>query len=396
MKKGALFPALVNIIAVVLLAAGLFLLYYFHGQDEIDIREQNTSLGITERKLIQEIRKETARQIYEKEQEIDDIMGKLTGVDAEYQNLQQEMEKGTYQLTQQNIENMNRLKSLQEEYRSNLSVLNTERAKIVEESRAREANLHAQLEEKVGALTAQVAEANSDLSAAREELSKLSDEQEKARKAEAQLAGLYAAVNNQIKAGELDDASRTLSSMRDFLNTPSFQTIRSIEARKALHLGAVTSLEAMIAGTRRAMQDAAAANAAALAAQNQSGSAADAETIAALKAQNLALEQISADQEKTIAAFSSQGDGLSLRMAEYETTLSNLRTQVSGQQQTLDERDNTITALRTQTAAQNGQITERDGTISRQQQTITEQAASIESLNTQLTSIRQALQALTQ
>ena len=55
-KKGFLFPLFVNIAAVVILAAGFYFLSRIHVQDEQKIRSNSADLGLTERKLIQEIR----------------------------------------------------------------------------------------------------------------------------------------------------------------------------------------------------------------------------------------------------------------------------------------------------------------------------------------------------
>ena len=59
-KKGFLFPLLVNIGAVIILASGFYLLSIFHGQDEQEIRNNSAGLGLTESKLIQEIRRGTS------------------------------------------------------------------------------------------------------------------------------------------------------------------------------------------------------------------------------------------------------------------------------------------------------------------------------------------------
>ena len=55
-KKGFLFPLFVNMAAIIILAAGFYFLSRVHVQDEQEIRSNSADLGLTERKLIQEIR----------------------------------------------------------------------------------------------------------------------------------------------------------------------------------------------------------------------------------------------------------------------------------------------------------------------------------------------------
>lgn len=56
-KKGFLFPLLVNVSAIAILAAGFYMLSMFHGQNEQEIRNSSVNLGLTENKLIEEIRR---------------------------------------------------------------------------------------------------------------------------------------------------------------------------------------------------------------------------------------------------------------------------------------------------------------------------------------------------
>ncbi|MDR0496848.1 MAG: hypothetical protein LBH42_04470, partial [Treponema sp.] len=119
-KKGFLFPLYVNIGAFALLLLGFMLLFFLHGHDEQQIRDSSSLLGNTERILIQQIRQETNRQINEKDNEINNILSKLSAVDSEYQ----------------------------EEYNILLTYLMEERAGILEDSRLREAAIRTHAEER--------------------------------------------------------------------------------------------------------------------------------------------------------------------------------------------------------------------------------------------------------
>jgi chromosome segregation ATPase len=352
-RGGGAFPLIVNIAALLLLAGGVFLLYVFHNKDEAQIMQGRTVYNSAERVLIQEIRRETARELEEKEREISLIISKLTGVDAELQELYSNNQELN---AEQHTVELN-LQRLREEYRSNLGSLQTERSRILEASRAREASLRAQLEARIGGLTAAAEQSSADLAAARAEFERLAGDQERAEAIEAQLGAHFTQAAAQIRAGNFDSAAHTFTLMREFLNTPAFQSIRSIQMRKEWYLASIDAIEAL--------------------ASLQTGGAPVtdtgeldelAQTVADLQTQN-------ADLNRTLTAYTSQGSALNRRITEFETTISGLRTEISTQQRTLTERESTITELRTQNA---------------------DQAARLETLNAQLTNIRQTLQSLSE
>jgi chromosome segregation ATPase len=376
-KKGSFFPVLVNIAAVIVLGGGFFLLSSFHGKDDLRFREGTQVYSPAERTLIEEIRRETASRLAAKENEISQIMSKLTGVDAELQDLQ----------VTAGIEAEQRreaLQKLQEEYRANLFTLQDERSQILEASRAREASLHAQLEARTRELNTLSEQSQAALSSARSELERLTGEQEKAAVIESQLGGYYSTVNDQIRAGRFEEASQTIRAMEEFLNTPAFQGIRSIQSRKGLYLSGIKTLETMIDEARKN-------------AGGASADSADTEKIMAdLQSRNTLLEENIAELNRTIAAYTSQGSDLGQRIIEFEETASALRALNQALEQSAAEKENTIAALRSQNSGLTQTIAARESRIAELQAETASQAETIESLNTQLTSIRQALQALTQ
>jgi chromosome segregation ATPase len=494
-KRGFLFPLLINGGGLVVLAAGFLLLSLFHDQAEPRIRGGEAALGITERRLIQEIRRETAREISEKERDISAMLAKLAGVDAELQELQEAAERmlgdrerelrgimereiaaererllaqnlseaaitermrafdaeritrldaelASYrqQLEAERRNSQSTLQKHQEEYRAALAALQAERAQILEASRIREANQRAQMEERIGELSGTVERSRADLAAVREELQRLSSEQDRARLAEGQLAGYYAEVQNRIGAGEIAEAGKTLAAMREFLDTPSFKAIRALQARRDLYLAAIAALEGMIAaGSSRERSAPVPASPAAGSDDETLGALRT--QIAALEAQNTALEQTVREQEGLITQGSSQGRQLvelqatltSLRQegVQKDQAITGLREEIRVQTRTLAERDSSIAglqsqnaALETQNAAQARTLAERESALTglRQEsaakdQTITglrqEGAAKdqtitglrqegatkdqqISTLNQNLETIRAALQALSQ
>jgi chromosome segregation ATPase len=360
-KRGILFPVLVNAAALLLLVGGFFLLWFFHGQDDESIRENSAVLGLAERRLIQEIRQETNRQLAEKENEINGIRSRLAETGNEYRELLASVET----LTEEQEERAEYLLRMQEEYQSTLAGLEEERTRILEESRAREASLRAQAEERIRALSSQIEQSQANLTAAMEELRRLSTEQERAAAAEAQLGGYYVSVGSLIKTGRFADASSALESMRSFLNAPLVQGMRSLESRRQIHLAAVVSLEEAVAEARR-LEEAAVLRPepvndadsvdSAVAAELEAKNAELEETIASL-------EQKIADQERTLAAYSASGTELNNVIGEYEKHIGELQTAQASQQQSLNQKDAAIQTLHAEAAAREEHIAEQEQQI---------------------------------
>jgi chromosome segregation ATPase len=321
-KKGFLFPLFVNTGAFVLLIALFVILSLFHKNDEQVIRESRSVLGLTERMLIQEIRNDTEHQIREKENQIGDVLLKLQAVDAEYKDLQVSIESMTAAQKQRAAS----LLILQEEYQRMLLGLNEEKAKILEDSRQREADLWASAEEKAKVLSAGTEQAWPELDAAMEELRKLGTEQERANRAEREMSGFYAALNSLIESGRLDEAMATITSVREFLDAPSLRGIRVFEARKQTHLAAIDAMGKAIASSSggAAIYD-----------------AAQEETIAELMARATA-------QERLLAAYTAEGADQNKIIAEYAAALTQLESSNADQKDALNNKDSEIQTLKTE------------------------------------------------
>jgi chromosome segregation ATPase len=373
-KRGVLFPMLVNLAALLILAGGFFLLWLFHGRDEQDIREGGAVLGLTERTLIQEIRKETSRQLTEKEREINGILSRLQDAGEEYRELQASVET----LTEEQQERAAYLLAVQDEYRKTLSLLEDDRSKILEDSRMREASLRAQAEERTKELAAQIEQGQVNLGAAMEELARISGDQERAAAAEAQLGGYYTILANQITTGQNAEAALMLVSMRSFLTSSLFQASRSLDARRQTHLAAVGSLETLVDALRRLEGT----DPAPLPSDGDGG----------FREQVAALEQRIQDQERTIAAFNSQDTEQGRMIAGFETTISELRSANSNQQQTLNQRDAAIQELRTQHASQEQRIAELSAAASQLQSGSAALSRSNEELRRLMESIPQVVE----
>ncbi|MDR2095069.1 MAG: hypothetical protein LBP76_06075 [Treponema sp.] len=135
-----------------------------------------------------------------------------------------------------------RLQTLQEEYRKNFAELQAERARILEASRIREADIYAEAAARLGALESRYNTSRQSLTEVQEELRRLAEDREKAELAENQIAGFFGLVNKQIKERQFANASKSLDSLKQFLETPSLQHIRSFLHRKEINRAAVNAL----------------------------------------------------------------------------------------------------------------------------------------------------------
>jgi chromosome segregation ATPase len=367
-KKGGLFPALVNAAAALFLVGGFFFLSSFQGKEDVLVRQGTKVYNSAERALIDEIRKETSSQIEAKENEISLIISKMEEIDSQLQGLY----SANMELTADQRAAGENLRRLQDEYRVGLSTLQDERSRILENSRAREASLSAQLEARNREFAAASRQSEAALDAAQRELALLSREQENAANIEAQLGAYLAAINEFIQKGHLDNAANSLSNMRQFLNTPAFQSFRSIQARKAFYAQSIDSLEALIQELRKTIP------AEGLPAAREQEEEAQ-KALEELQAKNAQLEEENRRLNRSIASGNPRDSG---RLSELETQASRLRTQNNEQAAQLQEKDQAI-------AAQDNAIRELRTQNSAQEERIT-------NLDNQLTSLRQALQALSQ
>ncbi|MCL1836314.1 MAG: hypothetical protein FWG46_02070 [Treponema sp.] len=332
-KSGNVFPMAVNIAALAALAAGLLILSAFHGKTDAQVRQGARVYNTAERALIDEIRKETSSRLEAKENEISLIATKLAEVDAELQ----ELHSSSQELSAEQQAAEGRLMAIQEEYRAMLTNLRDERSQILEEARAREANLQAQLDTR----TRELALSTAAVDLAIGEMDRLSKEQAQAAAVESQMGAFFAKLNEQIGNYHLDEAAETIVSMRGFLNTPSFQSLRSIQARKDLYTQAINSFETMVEEARRSQS-------------GRSGLRDEAAELAitSLEERYARLERDMEEKDKTIAAFSSDGSALSQRLAGLEESAGTLRTQNAALEESAREKDGRIASLETNLAVQ--------------------------------------------
>jgi uncharacterized coiled-coil protein SlyX len=176
------------------------------------------------------------------------------------------------------------------------------------------------------------------------ELERLNREQTQAAAVEAQMGGFFSNLNRQIAVNNLDEAGATVKYMREFINTPAFAALRSIQARKEMYVQAINSFETMIDETRNYRTGL----------SGGGGGGGNADT-SGLQARITQLEQNLAEKDKTIEAFSSQGTSATRRLTELENNNKTLQSRNTQLQTDLDRQTRSATTLQqnlTQTTAQ--------------------------------------------
>jgi len=216
-KNGAIFPIAVNAAAVVILLTGALLLVSFNGKVDAAVRTGNAVYDLTERALIDEIRKDTADRIAEKEMEIESIAARLGQVDDELLLLYSSNEE----LNAEQRAAQERLLAMQNAFREELSTLHDERSQILEVSRSREARLRAQLDERAREYAAAQQRSASELDSAMKELERLTSERER-------LLAMEALITN-IRVNSSDDSMDLMAKNVQLQDTVS-EMQKTIEA----------------------------------------------------------------------------------------------------------------------------------------------------------------------
>ncbi len=306
-KSGAGFPLAVNIAAVIVLLAGVFFLFSFYGKKDSQVRIGKAVYDITERTLIQEIRKDTSEKIAEKEMEITTITTRLDEVDDELSKLY----SSNQELTKEQIAAQERLLALQNSFRDELAVLQDEKSQILEASRSREARLRAQLDERTREYAAAQQKTSGELDYANSELDRLTTEQERIAAIDAQVSGGLASVKDYIKNEQYDQASRVVENLRHFCNTNTLASSRVFQSRRDFYNQSIDFVEAMIIDARK-----------------NSGSSLGAEQFD-LQAKNVQLQEKINEMQKTNDALKSGGSGLTSRISELETSITDKDTKIS-------------------------------------------------------------------
>ncbi|MCL2722391.1 MAG: hypothetical protein FWD47_13760 [Treponema sp.] len=301
-KNGRFFPIIINAAAAAVLIIGIILLVFFNNKADERNRTGNAVYNLVEQALIDEIRKETAEKIAAKELEIASITSRLNDVDNQLSLLR----SSNIELTSEQLITQENLLALQHTYRSELAVLQDERALILENSRSREARIRAQLDERTREFAAAQQTASGELSEAMKEIERLTTERERLAAIEALFLGGIDVYLEQLRL------EQNGTGLNNFNNN-------SAEHSDLLIL-------------------------------------------------NVQLENTITEMQKTIDAFNSGSTGLERRLGELEDTITSLRNANTVFEQSTAEKDRTITSLQTENSNLSSQVTDlRAANISQEQ-----------------------------
>jgi chromosome segregation ATPase len=293
-KKGVLFPVIVNAAAVFALVVGFFVFQLFFQKSETEAAREGAA-GITAAgKLIEELKKESEAQLQEKNAEINQIQGQLAQIDREKQSLQAtmdekvreretelraavaaELEAEREKLRRQGLSDQDitrrvaelearktgefaaqldafrrqadedrrkaeaNLRALETEFTANLAKASEERQKVLADSKRREDDLRAQLEQKTQDLASEKAKAEAALRA-------LSSQREKEDLATGQLVGMYTVVKTDIAAKNFPKALQSLQAIRDYVNRDEVISLPGLARRREVDLFVVDALSSQV------------------------------------------------------------------------------------------------------------------------------------------------------
>ena len=295
-KKGFLFPLLVNILFVVLLAGGGYALYYLFQRGETVLMEEGGAIASAEGKLIEELKRESEAALLAKNREINQIQSQLQDIDKQRQELQanmdekvaareaelrssleaelaaererlrqqgiseaditsrlqaleseksaefqSELETFKQQAEQERLRQEENLRTLQQEYQQNLAQAEADRQRVQEQADAREAELKARLDAQAEQLEQATVEA-------REALNQLAAQQEKQTLAAGQLTGFYSQVKKDLQDGNYGGALEDLEAIKEYLDDPSVATLPNILQRREIELFVVDSISNLVEG----------------------------------------------------------------------------------------------------------------------------------------------------
>jgi len=295
-KQGVLFPILVNVTAIVALAAGLAVLYFLFQRGESQAARQDTT-GITaEGKLLAEVKKESEARLQEKNQQIGQIQGRLAEIDKQRQDLQanmdakvqaresqlrasmaaeldaertrlqkqglsdQDIQKKLADLEAQKNSAFNAqlaafrtqadadrkksesaLQDLRTQFNSDLAKANADRQQVLSDSRQREADLQAQLAQKTKELQSAQAQTQQQLAA-------LTSQKQQEDLVSQQLVGLYSVAQTDIAAKNYPKALTSLQAISSYVNSSDVAVLPGIARRRPVDLFIVDSLTSLVQG----------------------------------------------------------------------------------------------------------------------------------------------------
>lgn len=301
-RGGAGLPLLVNLVALLVMAGGVYLLFLLFDNQEQILVARTSDLASAEGRLLAVLREESAEALSEKEAEIATIEERLARAEQDRQQLRAEVqarlaereaelqaqvaqaleaerarladaditdEERANQLAafeaQRQAELQSELATLQAESQAELAAQEAALQQVVGEfesrlasARAEQAQLAAQLEAREAELETQFAEREANLSAERqaalELLNELQTSQEQRQGILDQILGFYLGIREALAEGAYDEAATTIESLRTYLTTGPILAVPELQRRRQVELFLVATLEEQLARARGAAE----------------------------------------------------------------------------------------------------------------------------------------------
>lgn len=302
-RNGALFPVLANLGGLILLAAGLYLLFYLFQTESETIRETATPLTATESRLIEELQREAEEQLAVKEAEIEAINARLESINAEREELardideqiaqreaeleeqfQAELEAERRRLLTLNLSDAefearlaefeaekreeydarleavrgrflaererleNDLDRLESQFSRTLEEVNRERQAIVQESEARVSELRSEFESRLQ-------QTEAERTAAEEELRALNRSRDRELLIRGQIAGLYGNIQDALEEEGYSEALNHVESLRSLLLEPTTVQIDALREERSADLFMLSTIENYVETLRAQQRD---------------------------------------------------------------------------------------------------------------------------------------------
>ncbi|MFW5689661.1 MAG: hypothetical protein ACOC1U_08820, partial [Spirochaetota bacterium] len=301
-RRGAGLPIIVNITAVLLIAAGVYILLELFENQEQNLVTRTASVSSAEGRLLTALREESEQQLSAKEAQIEAIEQRLAAAETEREQIranattalaeqeaalrvefeaeleaerqrllgldlseaeleerlaafretrQSELEQSIAALearaAEQIAEREEALAAVVDEFETSLRTAQQERAALEAELAEREAELESQFEQRE-------AELSEDRAAAEALLQELRAQQESRQLVLDQILGYYTRIRAALEQGTLDDAAASLASLRTYLEEGPAAVLPELQRRRQVELFLVGTLEQQLARARGEQQ----------------------------------------------------------------------------------------------------------------------------------------------
>lgn len=303
-KKGFVLPLIINIAAVLVIGASVYLFSYLFAQKEASEAVNETVLNSSEGRLLAELKRDSTARLEAKNKEIAEIQARMQSLDKEVSSLsssfetrvksketelrtkldaeldaerkrlqaeglsepviQERLKKFEQEKSQEFQRQLAEFKTvaeaekvaaeanyakLRKEFEANAAGLAAERKRLEEESAKKEeelrASLAAELARKNAAATAQAQAGTEALEAAKAELTRLAEEKRKAGLAEEALVGLYSGIRQDLSQASYASALTKADGLRAYLMEPGVAALPGLAARREADLFAADSLASL-------------------------------------------------------------------------------------------------------------------------------------------------------